>query len=90
MNLREFSRRRWRVVGAVSAPLLVLYLGFMLLIAFDRKLAATLLVPGLSVAILLGSLVIVGTWFTTWLYVRWTERHLDQQIRELRANRPAA
>jgi len=34
----------------------------MLLIVFDRKLARTLLVPGLSVAIPLGSLVIVGTW----------------------------
>jgi uncharacterized membrane protein (DUF485 family) len=85
MNPREFSRTRWRIVGAISAPLLVLYLAFVLLIAFYRKSMAILLAPGLTVAILLGSLVFVGTWFTTWVYVRWANRHLEQRIRDLRA-----
>ena len=89
MNLPEFSRKRWRTVGAMSAPLFVLYLAFMLLIAFEREIAATLLVRGVTVANLLGSMVIVGTWVTTWLYVRWANRHLDQQIRGLRAGRAA-
>ena len=90
MNLRELSRRRWRTVAAMSAPLLVLYIVFMLIIAFYRNIAATQVVPGVSVAILLDALLITGTWLTTWLYVRWANRDLDQGIRQLSAGGPAA
>jgi uncharacterized membrane protein (DUF485 family) len=85
MNPREFSRTRWRIVGVISAPLLVLYLSFVLLIAFYPNSMAMQLAPGLTVAILLGSLVIIGTWLTTWAYVRWANRHLGRRIRDLRA-----
>ena len=90
MNLQEFSRRGWRTVGAISAPLLALYIAFMLVIAFYRDIAATQLVPGVSVAILLGAMLIAATWFTTWLYVHWANRHLDRRIRQLRAGGPTA
>ena len=73
----------------MGAPLLALYIAFMLLVAFNRDIAATQLVPGLSVAILLGSLLIAGTWLTTWVYVRWADRYLDEGSRQPRADGPA-
>jgi uncharacterized membrane protein (DUF485 family) len=89
MNPREFSRTRWRIVRAISAPLLALYLAFVVLSAFYRKSMTILLLPGLTVAILLGLLVIVGTWFTTWVYVRWANRHLEQRTRDFLPGGPA-
>ena len=79
MNPQGLARRRWRTVGTLGAPLLVLYLLFMLLIAWARDAAAVLLAPGVTLAMLLAALVIAGTWFTTWLYVRWANRPLGQQ-----------
>ena len=36
--------------------------------------------PGLSLGILLGALVIVVSWITTWIYVRWANAHYDPGI----------
>jgi uncharacterized membrane protein (DUF485 family) len=41
-------------------------------------------VPGLSVGVLLGALVIVAAWVLTWVYVRWANNHYDAHLRGLR------
>ncbi|MEN8160929.1 MAG: DUF485 domain-containing protein [Myxococcota bacterium] len=56
----------------------------MLLIAWAKPLLATQLVPGLTLGILLGALVIVVSWLLTWVYVRWANRHYDTALDELR------
>ena len=40
-------------------------------------------VPGLTLGILLGALVIVASWILTWVYVRWAATHYDPAIRAL-------
>ena len=85
MTLALLSRQRWRIAMALSAVMFVVYFGFVLLIAFDKPLVAQLLMPGLSLGILLGALVIVATWIVTWIYVRWANGHMDRRIGELRA-----
>ena len=57
----------------------------MLLVAFDKPLMGTLLVPGLSVGIVLGALVLLATWITTLLYVRWANRNVDAAVATLAA-----
>jgi uncharacterized membrane protein (DUF485 family) len=39
--------------------------------------------PGLSLGILLGALVIVVSWILTWIYVRWANTVYDAQVRAL-------
>ena len=60
--------------------MVVLYFGFVLLIAYNKPLMARMLTPGLSVGILLGALVIVGSWLLTWIYVRWANSHYDTEL----------
>jgi len=55
-----------------------------LLIAFAKPLLATKLAPGLSLGIALGAAVIVISWLSTWVYVRWANRHYDAALDELR------
>ena len=43
----------------------------------------SLVVPGLSVGILLGTLVIVVSWLLTWGYVRWANDYYDRELAEL-------
>lgn len=85
MTLALLSRQRWRVAVALSAVMIVVYFGFVLLIAFDKPRVAELLAPGLSLGILLGALVIVVTWIITWGYVRWANKNVDSRVAELRA-----
>jgi uncharacterized membrane protein (DUF485 family) len=90
MSLASLSRQRWRIAIALSTVMVVVYFGFVLLIAFDKPRVAQLLAPGLSLGILLGALVIVATWIVTWIYVRWANGHLDRRIGELRSAEPQA
>ena len=60
------------------------YFGFILLVAFNKPLLGTRVVPGLSLGILLGALVILVAWVLTWIYIRWANAHYDTSIRQLR------
>jgi uncharacterized membrane protein (DUF485 family) len=82
--LRDLARRRWRIASLLTAAIIAVYFGFILLIAYDKPLLATPIVPGLSVGILLGALVIVASWLLTWVYVRWANRHYDPALESLR------
>lgn len=87
--LRALARRRWRLAAALTAAMVALYFGFILLIAYYKSLMGSLVVPGLSLGILLGALVIVASWLLTWVYVRWANAHYDRALDELRkAGRP--
>ena len=82
-RLRELTRARRRVATALTAAMIVLYFGFIGLIAFDRDFLARKLTDGLSVGILLGALVIVSSWLLTWFYVRWANANYDTVLRDI-------
>lgn len=85
-RLRALARARARVAGILTAAMIAVYFGFILLIAFRRDLLARLVVPGLSWGILLGALVIVASWLLTLVYVWWCNAHYDEKLRELDAS----
>lgn len=84
-DLRRLNRARWRLAAALTAAMMGVYAGFILLVAYaPRHLAATL-GPGMSIGILLGSGVIVAAWILMAIYVYWTNRHFDEAVRAFRA-----
>ena len=83
-DLRALAARRWRVALSLTAFMIVLYFGFIMLIAFEKPLLGRLLAPGLSLGILLGALVIVSSWLLTWGYVRWANTRYDAELHRLR------
>jgi uncharacterized membrane protein (DUF485 family) len=83
-KIRALDAARWRVAIALTAAMMVLYFGFILLIAFNKPLLGTLVTPGLSLGILLGALVIVSAWVLIWVYVRWANVHYDAAIDAIR------
>lgn len=82
--LRKITRERWRIAFILSASMLIVYFGFVLLIAFAKPVMGTLLAPGLSLGILLGVIVIVAAWLLTSVYVRWANRVYDTKIAKWR------
>jgi uncharacterized membrane protein (DUF485 family) len=85
-RLRDLHRVRWRIALALTAGVVIIYFGFILLIAYRRELLATRLVPGLSLGILLGALVIVASWLLTWVYVRWANARYDTELERIRSS----
>ncbi len=83
--LKAVSAARWRVAVLLTTAMMVVYFGFILLVAFNKPLLGTLLVGGLSIGMLLGVLVIIAAWVLTWIYVRWANTHYDASLRGLRS-----
>ncbi len=67
----------------LTGAVVLLYFGFIALVAYGRHILAIQVIPGLSLGILLGALVIVGSWILTWVYVRWANAHYDPHITAL-------
>jgi uncharacterized membrane protein (DUF485 family) len=82
-QLRKIDAARWRVAVTLTAAMVVLYFGFILLVAYRRALLGVQVVPGLTLGILLGALVIVISWILTWVYVRWAATHYDPRVEAL-------
>lgn len=86
-KLRELDRARWRMALALTSGMVLVYFGFIALVAYGRTLLALQLWPGLSLGILLGALVIVASWVLTWVYVRWANSVYDPAVRRLLESR---
>lgn len=82
-QLAALDAARWRVAIRLTAAMMVLYFGFILLVAYDKPLLTRQVMPGLSLGILLGALVIVAAWALIGIYVRWANRHYDTAIAAL-------
>jgi uncharacterized membrane protein (DUF485 family) len=74
-SLRALANRRWRVSLWLTAAMMFVYFGFIILVAFNKQLMGKTLVPGLS---------IVTAWVLIYIYVRWTNNHYDDQLEKLR------
>jgi uncharacterized membrane protein (DUF485 family) len=83
-ELEQLSSQRFRVAAILTVGMMVVYFGFILLVAFAKGFLGDLLADGLSVGILLGVLVILSTWVVTWIYVRWANRTYEPAARRLR------
>jgi uncharacterized membrane protein (DUF485 family) len=83
-ELKALDSARWRVAVWLTIAMMVVYFGFILLVAYDKPLLTRLVVPGLSLGILLGALVIVAAWVLIWIYVRWANQHYDAKIAALK------
>lgn len=84
--LAALAARRDRIALALTAATMVVYFGFVLLVAFEKPLLGTVLRPGLSVGIALGAGVILAAWALTGIYVAWANRRYDAAIAAIRAN----
>jgi uncharacterized membrane protein (DUF485 family) len=83
-RLQALSAARWRVASALTVIMMGAYFGFILLVAYNKPLLGTAVVPGLSLGMLLGVLVIGVAWIVTWIYVAWANTRYDAAIAVLR------
>ena len=87
VHLTRVAAARWRLAVLLTTAMTVIYVGFILLIAFNKPLLGTILVPGLSPGILLGVLIIITAWVLIMVYVRWTNTHYDHRVADARRAR---
>jgi uncharacterized membrane protein (DUF485 family) len=85
--LANLARAQWRLALTLTAAMMAIYFGFVLLVAFGKGFLARPLLPGLSLGMLLGALVIVSAWGLIFVYVRWANGHYDRTVKSLKGAR---
>lgn len=83
-ELAVLAAARRRIAFRLTTAMVLIYFGFLGLIAWQKALLGRLIVPGLSFGIVLGALVIVSCWVLTWIYVRWANTHYDPALDRIR------
>ena len=82
-NYIKLVAERESLGRSLSIAMIVIYFGFMGLFAFDKPLLGTILLPGLSLCIVLGPLVIISSFLLCLTYVLWANRVFDPGIRDI-------
>ena len=83
-EFRAMARKKNAISLVLTAAMLVLYFGFILLIAFRRDLFGDRLAGGITVGVALGVGVIILSWVLTGVYVRWANSKYDAMVETLR------
>lgn len=83
-RIEALAAARGRIAVRLTGAMVLIYFGFIGLVAYARPVLARLVAPGLSLGIVLGALVIVASWSLTWIYVRWANLRYDGELERLR------
>jgi uncharacterized membrane protein (DUF485 family) len=77
------SRHRvWSLV--LTAAILIIYFGFILVLAFDKELLAAKISEHLTVGIPIGIGVILAAWVLTGIYVWWANSYYDKTVSQIK------
>jgi uncharacterized membrane protein (DUF485 family) len=83
-RFQELVRQRTRFAWTLSISMLVIYFGFILLVAFAKPLLATKIGDGVtSLGIILGLGVILSAFILTGIYVQRANSRFDELTRRL-------
>jgi uncharacterized membrane protein (DUF485 family) len=78
--IHAIAAKRWAIALTLSGLMLVIYFGFILLVAFGKPLLSMLVSHGLTVGILLGAVTIVSCWVLSIVYVTWANHRYDRAV----------
>jgi len=79
-EFKDLVARKNRISINLTIVTLVLYYGFILLIAFKRDLFAAKVAGNVTFGVVLGIGTILACWALTGIYVRWANNRYDAMV----------
>lgn len=83
-DFKDLVARKNRISIILTALTLIVYYGFILLIAFKRDVFASKTAGNVTFGIFLGIGVIIACFALTGVYVRWANRNYDAMVDRLK------
>lgn len=81
---KKLVSRRWQVSLTMTLIILTIYIGFLLLVAYNKELLAIKIGTYYTLAIPVGLGIIVTAWLMTGIYVYWANNSYDNAVNELK------
>jgi len=83
-EFKEVVSKKNRVAFTLALLEIVIYFGFILVLAFKKEVLGQKLGEGLTLGIPIGIAVIVISWILTGIYVFWANANYDKSVEELK------
>jgi uncharacterized membrane protein (DUF485 family) len=81
---KRLVSRRWQVSILLTFIILIIYIGFLLVVAFNKELLALKIGRYYTLAIPVGLGIILAAWVLTGIYVFWANTRYDREVEALR------
>ncbi len=83
-EFKRLAKKRWTVSLLLTFVMLLVYFGFLLLVAYDKELLQTKVGEYTTIAIPLGIGLIIFAWIMTGIYISWANKVYDTEVEELK------
>lgn len=83
-KFRDLVKKRLSVSITLTIVILLVYFGFILIIAFNKEFLSAKIGEHLTLGMPIGIGIIVFAWLLTGVYVKWANDKYDSKVRELR------
>jgi len=81
---KKLVSRRWAVSLLLTLVILFIYIGFLLLVAYNKELLGTKIGSQITLAIPVGLGIIFIAWVLTGIYVYWANNSYDPAVEEIK------
>lgn len=83
-NFKDLVSKRLKFSLTLTVIMLVVYFGFILVVAFNKELLAVKIGEHITIGLPIGIGIILFAWMLTGIYIRWANKTYDRSVRELR------
>lgn len=80
----KLSSTRNRIAAVLTALTLIVYYGFILLMAYGKETLSRTISPNITVGLPIGVAVIVLSWIFVFIYARWANKTYDSMVDQLK------
>lgn len=84
-DFKKLAQRKNSVSAALTIAMLLVYYGFITLLAYDKDLLGHKISTHTTLGMPIGIGVILLSWLLTGVYVRWANREYDALVAQVRA-----
>lgn len=83
-DFKDLVARKNRISIVLTVLTLIIYYGFIFLVAFRKSVFGIKITPNITLGIPIGIGVIVASWLLTGIYVRWANTRYDTLVQNVK------
>ena len=83
-EFKKLTKKRWTVALLLTSIMLLVYFGFLLMVAFDKDFFKQKVGEVTTIAIPIGIGLIVLAWIMTGIYTYWANNFYDKEVEEIK------
>ena len=81
---KKLVKNRWNISLTFTFLMLFVYIGFLLVVAYQKDTLKMPVGDSLNLAIIVGIGIIIFSWLITGVYVYWANNYYDAAVKEIK------